>query len=149
MSPRSFNELVNLLRVDLLPKNIARARSDFIDPEANPEAKLMLTLQWLAGRQYIDQCQKHGISEPTFFRCIAQMVNAINKNQQWLSKMARVCLLQSATRMGMSGQNKGLLTMLIGLLGWTSHFNRTAHPKGVHISYRLTIIFQATRSKMV
>jgi hypothetical protein len=69
MSPRSYCKLFNLLRVDLLLKDIGRTRPDCI----NPEAKVMFTVRWLAGGQYINQCRKHGIRKPT--------INAINKNQ--------------------------------------------------------------------
>jgi hypothetical protein len=118
MSPRSFHKLVNLLRADLLPKNIARTRPDYIDPEA----KVMFTIRWLAGGQYVDQCRIHGISKQTFFKCVVQTINAINKNEhigcpKWPESIAECDIIANewARRSGPSGE-KGLLATVIGML---------------------------------
>ena len=78
MSPKSFRKLVGLIRDDLEPKDASRTRKDYLDPET----KVMMTLRWLAGGQYVDQCRRNGVSKPSVFRAFAQVINAINANPE-------------------------------------------------------------------
>ena len=96
MSPKSFRKLVGLIRDDLEPKDASRTRKDYLDPET----KVMMTLRWLAGGQYVDQCRRNGVSKPSVFRAFAQVINAINANPEighpkWPTILWwRQCLLQ-------------------------------------------------------
>ena len=76
MSPKSFRKLVGLIRDDLEPKNASNTRKDYLDPET----KVMMTLRWLAGGQYVDQCRRNGVSKQSVFRSFLQVINAINAN---------------------------------------------------------------------
>jgi hypothetical protein len=40
----------------------------------------MMTLCWLAGGQYMDQCQQNGVSKPYVFKAFLQVIHAINSN---------------------------------------------------------------------
>jgi hypothetical protein len=76
MSPQTFNKLVNLIRDDIEPKDKSRTRKDYLDAET----KVMMTLRWLAGGQYVDQCRRNGVSKSSVFACFTKVINAINRN---------------------------------------------------------------------
>jgi len=118
MGPASFQKLVDLLRDDLRPHNTSQTRCDFIDPET----KVMMTLRWLAGGQYVDQCRRNGVSKPAFFRCAAQVINAINRhpdigNPKW-PRTIDDCdeIAQEWAKLSGPHGAKGLLMTVIGML---------------------------------
>jgi hypothetical protein len=65
--PESFQKLVDLVQNDLEPKNTKKnikPRKDCLDAET----KVMMMLRWLAGGQYVDQCQRNGASKSSVFK---------------------------------------------------------------------------------
>lgn len=118
MSHASFRKLVELLKDDLSPKNIKRTRCDYIDPTS----KVMMSLRWFAGGQYIDQCRIHGISKSAFFKCVNQVVKAIGKNPEigvpkW-PETVEECDEYASEWAALSGPSgvRGLFTTVIGML---------------------------------
>ena len=118
MSHDSFRKLVNLLRDDLVPKNIKRSRTDYIDPTS----KVMMTLRWLAGGSYIDQCRIHGVSVSVFFKCTKQVVRAICKHPEigyakWPETLEE-CEAYASEWAELSGPfaTRGLFTTVVGML---------------------------------
>ena len=117
MSPQSFHKLVGLIRNDLEPKKGNR-RKDYLDPET----KVMMTLRWLAGGQYVDQCHRNGVSKSSVFRAFMQVINAINANPlighpKWPTTIDECNEIASRwAKLSGPSESRGLFTTVIGML---------------------------------
>ena len=82
----------------------------------------MMTLRWLAGGQYIDQCWRNGVSKSAVFAAFQQVIKAINSNPdigvpKWPTTVAE-CDVIANGRAKLSGPSecRGLFTTVIGML---------------------------------
>jgi hypothetical protein len=92
MSPESFRKLVEFVRKDLEPKNMRttkRHRKDYLDLET----QVMMTLRWLAGGQYVDQCRGIGVSKASAFKAFQLVIHAINSNPNIGVPVAAITLI--------------------------------------------------------
>jgi hypothetical protein len=118
MSPQSFRKLVGLIRDDLEPKDASKTRKDYLDPET----KVMMTLRWLAGGQYVDQCRRNGVSKSSVFRAFMQVINAINANPQighpkWPTTVDECNEIASGwAKLSGPSESRGLFTTVIGMV---------------------------------
>ena len=121
MSPESFRKLVDLVRDDLEPKDKKRnkkMRTTYLDPET----KVMMTLRWLAGGQYVDQCRRNGVSKPTVFKAFHQVIKAINSNPnigvpKWPTTVEECNVVATGwAKLSGPAESRGLFTTVIGML---------------------------------
>jgi hypothetical protein len=118
MSHASFRKLVNLLREDLEPKNASRTRRDYLDPET----KVMMTLRWLAGGHYVDQCRRNGVSKAAVFHAISQVIEAINSNPnigqpKWPTNVDECNEIANGwAKLSGPSLARGLFTTVVGML---------------------------------
>ena len=75
MSKESLLKLHSLLKPDL-HVSIRNRRGDVIDSLS----KVMMSLRYLAGSRWVDVVRIHGVSKPAVFRCIRQVLRAVNKH---------------------------------------------------------------------
>ena len=121
MSPESFRKLVDLVRDDLEPKDKKRnkkMRKTYLDPET----KVMMTLRWLAGGQYVAQCHRNGVSKPTVFKAFHQVIKAINSNPnigvpKWPTTVEECNVVAHGwSKLSGPSESKGLFTTVIGMI---------------------------------
>jgi hypothetical protein len=121
MSPESFRKLVELLRGDLEPKDIKKQKK----PRKNcldPETKVMMTLRWLAGGQYVDQCRRNGVSKAAVFTAFQQVIHAITSNPnigapKWPTTVEECDEIANGwAKLSGPSESRGLFTTVIGML---------------------------------
>jgi hypothetical protein len=87
----------------------------------DPETKVMMTLRWLAGAQYVDQCCRNGVSKPTAFKAFHQVIKSVNSKSVGIPKWPTTVeeCNDIATRWAkLSGpaKSRDLFTTVIGML---------------------------------
>jgi hypothetical protein len=119
MSHQSFKKLVELLRNDLQPKDThqKKKREEYLDPET----KVMMTLRWLAGGQYVDQCRRNGVSKAAVFSAFKQVIKAINSNPaigvpKWPTTVEECNVVAHGwAKLSGPSESKSLFTTVIGI----------------------------------
>ena len=74
MSKQAFEDLVENIRPYMTNGTSPYARSDSVSVEVS----LSVTLRYLAGGSYLDICDIHHITEPTFFRVKSRTLVALD-----------------------------------------------------------------------
>jgi DDE superfamily endonuclease len=116
MNVMAFMKLERLLRPDIEPKIYAN------DKSIDSLTKVLVTLRYLRGGQYLDIMRKHNVGASTVGKCIKQVVEAICRNSdigvpEWPNTVEK-CQEYATEWARLSGPpaNRGLFTTVIGML---------------------------------
>jgi hypothetical protein len=95
-----------------------RHRKDYLDLET----QVMMTLRWLAGGQYVDQCQRNGVSKASAFKAFQRVIHAINSNPnigvpKWPTTVEECDLIANGwAKLSGPSESRGLFKTMIGML---------------------------------
>ena len=117
MSEPSFRKLTAFLKQHMKPEKL-RQRGDSVDVVT----KVAVALRWFGGASYIDLMRRFGLSKSTVFKCVNEVIDAINRSKdigymKW-PKTVEECQQLAAGFSERSGiyNNRHLITNAVGMI---------------------------------